>query len=214
VAMAHVEGWQKKKIGASINAALTDAAPTVTVDALRYWTPSKDKEVDFAEVRQYILDLRGRGFDIEVVSFDQWESSDMKVFLQSYGMNVDKLSIKKPHYQNFLGILMDERLQAPQDETAIEELLQLRQTKNDKIDHQSTGYNDISDALCGAIYQAVTLTERDYSDTIEIKTIKNVRQEARNEHNEERNKIKNLVEAPKKAMPNELASYLTQFRMI
>jgi len=212
VAMAHVSGWSQKRFGSGQRAQLQEASPSVTVDALRYWTPTRNNEVDFAEVRDYITSLAARGFDIQCVSFDQWESDDMMRYLKNYGLHTEKLSIKKPHYQNMLGILMDDRLLAPEDETAVTELLQLRQLKGDKIDHPSNGHNDIADALCGAISQATAKTPLTHTDTIEVKSIRTVVQENRNSVPPKKND--GVIRAPKKSMPTELQDYLSSLRVI
>ena len=67
VAIAHVDHWVTMKVAGQMK----DAAPKVVVDAVRWWTPTSDKSVDFAEVRDYILSLRSRGFNIKVVTFDR-----------------------------------------------------------------------------------------------------------------------------------------------
>jgi hypothetical protein len=61
VAMGHVVKWEKREIGKFT----TEPAPVVKIDALRYWIPKKDKEVDFTDVREYILDLARKGFSIK-----------------------------------------------------------------------------------------------------------------------------------------------------
>ena len=59
VALAHVEGWVTMKIGENYK----QAAPRVVVDAVRYWTPTASKSVDFTEVKDYIISIRDREFN-------------------------------------------------------------------------------------------------------------------------------------------------------
>jgi len=73
VAMAHVDRW----VNIKVTNEYSQPAPIVSVDAVRYWTPTPDKSVDFTEVKDYILSLRTRGFNIVVCTFDRWNSHDM-----------------------------------------------------------------------------------------------------------------------------------------
>ena len=93
VAMAHVQRW----VNVKITDTYSQPAPIVEVDAVRYWTPTADKSVDFAEVRDYILQLRTAGFKIRVCTFDRWNSHDMMQQLKAYGINTETLSVAKKH---------------------------------------------------------------------------------------------------------------------
>jgi hypothetical protein len=59
--------WATSSSGSEreIGPVTTEPAPVIKIDALRYWIPKKDKEVDFTEVREYILDLARKGFKIK-----------------------------------------------------------------------------------------------------------------------------------------------------
>jgi hypothetical protein len=156
VSLAHVDKWVTMKI----SGAMTDAAPYVVVDALRYWTPTKEKVVDFTEVKNYILSLKQRGFNIKRVTFDRWNSYDMMEQLKAQGMACETLSVAKKHYEDMLLCIMEERVSGPQIPLLIEELLQLRIVKRDKVDHPRKGSKDLADATCGAIYNAISLTPK------------------------------------------------------
>jgi hypothetical protein len=67
VSMAHIE----KFVSVKVTDTYSQPAPIVKVDAVMYWTPTSDKSVDFAEVRDYILSLRSRGFNIRICTFDR-----------------------------------------------------------------------------------------------------------------------------------------------
>jgi hypothetical protein len=156
VSLAHVDKWVTMKI----SGAMTDAAPYVVVDAVRYWTPTKEKVVDFTEVKNYILSLKQRGFNIKRVTFDRWNSYDMMEQLKAQGMACETLSVAKKHYEDMLLCIMEERVSGPQIPLLIEELLQLRIVKRDKVDHPRKGSKDLADATCGAIYNAISLTPK------------------------------------------------------
>lgn len=135
VAMAHVDKWEQRHIGNG----LTEPAPVVIVDQVRYWTPSKTKNVDFSEIREYILSLKRRGFDIRKVTFDRWESADTMKYLAERGLSTERLSVAKKHYSDFAIVVAEERVVGPNIELLINELLELKITNNDKVDHPRKG---------------------------------------------------------------------------
>ncbi len=211
VALAHVEKWEQRNIGGK----LTEPAPVIVVDQVRYWTPSKTKNVDFTEIREYILSLKRRGFNIRLVTFDRWESADTMQYLNERGMKSERLSVAKKHYEDFAMVIAEERVVGPQIELLIEELLQLRIMKNDRVDHPRKGSKDLSDAVCGAIYNAIAHTPRNLDETIEVKTLESVRREIRrNEIEEEPVKNSNVITAPKRNMPPELENFLSRLKVL
>lgn len=164
VAMAHVEGWEKIKFGNQYS----EPAPRVIVDAVRHWTPRSDKNVDFDEVRNYILALRSRGFNIKMVTFDRWNSIDSIAMLQRAGMEADRLSVKKMHYDDLSLLVQEERVKGPEIQLLIDELLELRIMKGEKVDHPRKGSKDLADAVTGAVYNAVAYTIPAENTVIEI----------------------------------------------
>ena len=156
VSLAHVDKWVTMKMAG----AYTDAQPHIIVDAIRYWTPTKERAVDFTEVKKYIISLKQRGFNIKKVTFDRRNSFDMMEQLKSYGMNCEILSVAKKHYDDMLLCVMEERLSGPRLPLLIDELLELRIVKKDKVDHPRKGSKDLADATCGAIYNAISLTPK------------------------------------------------------
>ena len=203
VALAHVDKWVTHGEGS-----LTDVYPSVRIDALRYWEPSKFEPMDYKKVTDFILALKKRGFNLRLVTFDRWNSNDTMNYLSQHHIETDTLSVANKHYDDFLSVLYDERLVGPKDEKLIEELRELRYIK-DKIDHPRTGYKDLSDAVCGAIYNAVTYTIKPQNQNIEVVTYKSLmRQQAEREQ-----QPSGVIRPPKKPMPQELAEQLEQFNI-
>lgn len=204
VAMAHVERWETRKVGFITS----EPGPVVVVDCVRYWTPSKTKSVDFADVREFIKSLRNRGFDIRLTTFDRWESADMMKYLNGIGMKSERLSVAKKHYEDMAMVVGEERLLGPHITLLIDELLQLQIMKNDKVDHPRKGSKDLSDAVCGAIFNAIALTPRDNANVIEARTWQDVKEVERNTIKED-----GVIRAPSK-MPPDLQEYLTKLSLI
>jgi hypothetical protein len=213
VAMGHVVKWESRVIGP----VTTEPAPVIKIDALRYWIPKKDKEVDFTEVREYILNLARKGFKIKLVTFDQWESADMRKYLEQAGLKTDKLSVAIKHYTDFAVAVQEGRLEGPNDKLLQEELLQLRIMQNGKIDHMRQGYKDLSDATCGAIFNCISLTPRNLTVEVDVRNIKDVRREVRNDTVEkqlEAQANRNVIRAPKREMPAGIADWLSGIKAL
>lgn len=208
VAMAHVEKWEQRNIGGK----LTEPAPIVIVDQVRFWTPTKAKNVDFTEIREYILALKRRGFDIRLVTFDRWESADTMKYLNEKGLKSERLSVAKKHYEDFAMVVAEQRVVGPSIELLINELLELRIMKNDKVDHPRKGSKDLSDAVCGAIYNSIAHTPRNLDDNIEVKTIDSIRREII--ENKIQDKNDGVIRAPKRKMPKELEEFLARISTI
>lgn len=215
VSLAHVEKWVQKKIGGQINEVL----PFVVVDAVRWWTPKPGKDVDFADVREYITGLRRRGFDLRLVTFDRWNSEDQMKYLRSVGINSEVLSVAKKHYEDLSWVIYDQRLIGPDVKLLREELLALRIMPNDKIDHPRSGSKDLADATCGAVHNAIAHTPRDEYASIEVQTYESHRRAeivARQEELDMMRERGNVIEAPrnKTEMPDDLADYLSKLEII
>jgi phage terminase large subunit-like protein len=204
VALAHVDHWRSQRVMGQTSI----PAPFVVVDAVRYWTPTTDKSVDFTEVKDYILDLKRMGFDIRLVTFDRWNSHDMMQQLKEYGMKSETLSVAKKHYEDMALAVYEDRLRGPALDILIKELLRLRINK-DKVDHPRQGSKDLADAVCGAIYNSISLTPRNTDRTIEVYTPK----EVMNPDNLDKKDEPGVIRAPS-AMPQELSDAMSRMRII
>jgi len=169
VALAHVQKWVNVKVTNDYS----QPAPIVEVDAVRFWTPTADKSVDFTEVKDYILSLRTLGFKIRVCTFDRWNSHDMMQQLKQYGINTEILSVAKKHYDDMAMVVLEERLRGPHIKLLIDELLQLR-IMRDKVDHPRKGSKDLADAVCGSIYNAISRTRFDNNPEVDIHTFESM----------------------------------------
>jgi len=215
VALAHVEKFVQKKIGGQINEVL----PYVIVDAVRWWTPKPGKDIDFADVRDYITGLKRRGFDLKLVTFDRWNSNDQIKYLRGAGINSEILSVAKKHYEDLSWVVYDQRILGPDIPLLRKELLQLRITPSDKIDHPRTGSKDLADATCGAVHNAITYTPRDDFGTIEVQTYESIRRievEMERQALDSAREGDNVIEVPReqRAMPDDIADYLTRLEIL
>jgi hypothetical protein len=204
VSMAHIE----KFVSVKVTDTYSQPAPIVKVDAVMYWTPTSDKSVDFAEVRDYILSLRSRGFNIKICTFDRWNSHDMMQQLKQYGINTQTLSVAKKHYDDMAMVVLEERLNGPHIPLLVDELLELR-IMRDKVDHPRKGSKDLADAVCGSIYNAISLTREAFGD-IEVHDYASVKKQYRESLTQE---SPNLIKAPS-AMPRDLSEALSGMEIV
>ena len=205
VALAHVEKWVKTRTFNDIDIVV----PIVKVDAVRWWTPTADKAVEFTDVKNYILEVRNRGFRLSKVTFDRWNSFDIMNELKSFGINTETLSVAKKHYEDMQMLVSEERILGPAINLLTEELLQLRIIR-DKVDHPRKGSKDLADAVCGAIYNAISGTPKDSgSREIEVHTYKSMVRQDRLEMEE-----RNVIFAPKREIPDGMKDYLINIGMI
>jgi hypothetical protein len=204
VSLAHVEKWVKTH---TINE-VDIVVPVVVVDAIRWWTPTANKPVEFADVKNYILELRNRGFRLKKVTFDRWNSFDIMNELKAYGINTETLSVAKKHYEDMKMLVSEERIIGPSIDLLKEELVQLRIVR-DKVDHPRKGSKDLSDAVCGSIYNAIANTPKNMNQEIEIHTYASIGRAERKELEGE-----NTIRAPKAPMNDQIKDYLVNIGMI
>jgi hypothetical protein len=204
VSLAHVQKW----VNVKVTDTYSQPAPIVEVDAIRYWTPTADKSVDFTEVKDYILALRTKGFKIKICTFDRWNSHDMMQQLKQYGINTEILSVAKKHYDDMAMVVLEERLHGPHIPLLIDELLQLK-IMRDKVDHPRKGSKDLADAVCGSIYNAISRTRFDSNQEIKIHTYESMSFE---DHNTEEVFVQNMIRAPR--MPEDLKESIDRMMTI
>ena len=168
VAIAHVEKWVNIQV---INN-YEQVAPIVVVDAVVWWEPKIEGPVNLSEVKQWIQNLRRMGFDVGMVSFDRWQSFDIQNELKQVGMRTDTVSVAKKHYEDMAMLVYEERLVMPAIELLFDELTQLKIMKNDRVDHPRKKSKDLADAVCGAIFGAISHTPKDNNAEIDVHTFR------------------------------------------
>lgn len=173
VAMGHVEHWQQISIGGSLE---QDAKPYIVIDLFRVWEPTHANPVDNVQVTDFILEL-AKHFNVVKTTFDRWGSIDIMKYLEERGVDNERQSLVRSHYEEFKYAVQDKRLKGPYDKRFAKELKHLIITKTGKVDHPDgkEHYNDISEAVCGVINNCVkdALEELD----VKIVTISSIKQE-------------------------------------
>jgi hypothetical protein len=167
VAISHVDKW----VGVEYSSGYTAVQPYVVTDAIAYWKPGVGKPVDLKEVKDWIILVRSLGFHVDLITFDRWGSLDMQRDLIGLGFKCETLSVAKKHYEDLMVIMYEDRLKMPNIDVLEDELRNLRVVK-DKIEHpRSASGKDLSDALCGSVFNAATRSPRADDIIIEIHDI-------------------------------------------
>jgi len=169
VAIAHVDKW----VSVQVIKNYEEISPVVVVDAVAWWEPKTEGPVNLSEVKQWIQNLRRLGFNIGMVTFDRWQSFDIQNELKSVGIKTDTVSVSKKQYEDMAMLVYEERLAMPSIELLFEELTELKITKNGKnVDHPRKLSKDLADAVCGAIFGAISYTPKDTNLEVEVHTFK------------------------------------------
>ena len=166
VALAHVDKWVKVQVTDTFE----QIVPIVVVDLIAWWEPKKEGPVDLSDVKNWILALRRKGVNLGQVTFDRWNSFDIQKELQSVGVKTDTLSVLKPQYEDLAMLVYEDRVVLPHIELLLNELTELKVVNDRKVDHPRKGSKDLADAMCGAVYNAISLTPRDVEQEIDIHT--------------------------------------------
>ena len=202
VAIAHVDKW----VNIQVIKDYQQVAPIVIVDAVAWWEPKTEGPVNLSEVKQWIQNLRRLGFDIGMVSFDRWQSFDIQNELKQVGMRTETVSVAKKHYEDMAMLIYEDRLAMPAIDLLFEELTELKIMRGNKVDHPRKSSKDLADAVCGAIYGAISHTPRLTNQVVEIHTFKDRPKPKVDE------KQDNVIQY--KPMPEKVKDYLDSFGLI
>jgi hypothetical protein len=202
VAIAHVDKWVNIQVGKDYQQVM----PIVVVDAVAWWEPKVEGPVNLSEVKQWIQNLRRLGFNIGMVSFDRWQSFDIQNELKQVGMRTETVSVAKKHYEDMAMLVYEDRLIMPAIDLLFEELIELKIVKQNRVDHPRKSSKDLADAVCGAIFGAISHTPKNQNLEVEVHTFKD--------------RPKTVLDTDKdnviqyKPMPKEVKEYLARFDLI
>lgn len=206
VAVAHVDKW----VNIQVIKDYEQVAPVVVVDAVAWWEPKIEGPVDLSEVKQWIQNLRRVGFDIQLVTFDRWQSFDIQNELKAVGMKTETLSVAKKHYEDMAMLIYEERLVMPMLDLLFEELTELKIMRNNRVDHPRKKSKDLADAVCGAVYNAISHSTRDTNLTVDIHTFSS-RPKSSSDFNKSQ---ENVIQYKTKEIPDDVRSYLERFNIL
>jgi len=202
VAIAHVDKW----VNIQVIKDYEQVAPIVVVDAVAWWEPRAEGPVNLSEVKQWIINLRRQGFNIGMVSFDRWQSFDIQNELQAVGIRTETVSVAKKHYEDLAMMIYEERVSIPRIPILLEEMSELKIMKGNRVDHPRKKSKDLSDAVTGAVFGAISHTPKNNNTEIEVHTWST---SARLAEKEQR-----MVELDNPKMPDDVRDFLDGFNLI
>ena len=204
VAIAHVEKW----VNIQVIKDYEQIAPIVVVDAVAWWEPRSEGPVNLSEVKQWIQNLRRVGFNIGLVSFDRWQSFDIQNELKSVGIRTDTVSVAKKHYEDMAMLIYEDRVVMPAIDILFEELTELKIMKGNRVDHPRKSSKDLADAVCGAIYGAISHTPRNMNQEVEVHTFRDRPKESLDRYD------KSVIQYRSQPSEKDVEDYLSQFNLL
>ena len=202
VAIAHVDKW----VNIQVIKDYEQVAPIVVVDAVAWWEPRAEGPVNLSEVKQWIINLRREGFNIGMVSFDRWQSFDIQNELQAVGIKTETVSVAKKHYEDLAMMIYEERVAIPMIPLLLEEMSELKIMKGNRVDHPRKKSKDLADAVCGAVFGAISHTQKTNNAEIEIHTWSSSTRLAE--------KQQRMVELDNREIPNDVKDFLDKLNLI
>lgn len=187
VAMSHVKNWREETVVMVDDEGAEDhqvvRLPSVKVDFVTSYgadiLSEPAREIQIRWVRQLVMELRQKGFNIVSVSYDQFQSADSMQILTAQGIESMRVSadVSEAVWKNLRDLMYEGRIDMPHRQTLLDELLSLEKLINGKVDHPATGSKDEADALACSVMRAVEVGGQE-SETGEVATLRSNRFEA------------------------------------
>jgi hypothetical protein len=203
VAIAHVDKWVNLQVVKDYE----QVAPIIIVDAVVWWEPKVEGPVNLSDVKQWIQNLRRQGFNLGMVTFDRWQSFDIQQELQAVGIRTDTVSVGKRHYEDLAMMVYEERIAMPRIPLLLDELSELKIINDKKVDHPRKKSKDLSDAVTGAVFGALSHTPKNPNIEIDIHTWSTSAKKLAEEQ-------QRMVELTSRKMPEDVQDYLDNFNLL
>jgi hypothetical protein len=203
VAIAHVDKWVNLQVVKDYE----QVAPIIIVDAVVWWEPKVEGPVNLSDVKQWIQNLRRQGFNLGMVTFDRWQSFDIQQELQAVGIRTDTVSVGKKHYEDLAMMIYEERVAMPHIPLLLDEMSELKIINDKKVDHPRKKSKDLSDAVTGAVFGALSHTPKNPNIEIDIHTWSTSAKKLAE-------KEQRMVELDNREMPEEVRDYLGNLNLL
>lgn len=171
IALAHVYGTQDKLVKQG-DESMVMQLPLVEVDLVTSFIASTNGEIDFTLVREFVLEIRARGFRLDLISLDGYQSVEMVQNFQKLGIETKIRSIDADSapYDDLKTLIYESRIKGYSVPRTItrggstivryvleDELEKLVQMFGRKVDHRVGSSKDEGDAVSGAVQGALEL---------------------------------------------------------
>jgi len=129
-----------------------DELPVGYIDLMTRFKASPTREIQFDEVRDFILYFKGKGFHIEKCSFDHFQSVDSIQILTNKGITAEVLSIQIDAYMTMKTMMYEGRLDYYNHKGFLNECRRLELKKGNEVSKPRTSTKDLSDCVAGVCY--------------------------------------------------------------
>jgi len=158
---------------------------TVVIDLMLRIKAPVGGEINFAEIRGMIFELRARGFEIVGVTYDGWNSIDSLQILQQHGFQCSVLSVDKDTcaYDTLKEKIYEGKFKCYRYEPFLEEMKRLELVEGKKVNHPPiNGSKDVTDAVASVVYNCVANPNNFQfwfgNDTLKRKTQEEIKKES------------------------------------
>ena len=148
-----------------------DEGDVVVVDLMMRIKAPLNGEIHFSDIREMIFELDRRGFRIDRVTFDGWQSIDSIQILKKAGFKSEVLSVDRDTraYDTLKEKIYTGKLKCYRYEPFLHELRRLELKEGVKVDHPPhIGSKDVTDAVAGAVFMTVQRTGKVREVTAEV----------------------------------------------
>lgn len=165
IAMCHVKAWTDySETNLEGEKRRVESRPIIKVDFVGSFesdmteTPVP-REIRIAWARELCYELQRRGFNVKLMTFDGFQSTDSMQQLRARGIESYRVSTDMTNepMNTMKELIYEGRLEAYYRKVVMDEIKALTQLRNGRIDHPPGGSKDEADALAGAIMGALEL---------------------------------------------------------
>lgn len=154
-AMGYVQGYKAVTRRNEEGIEYTMKAPIIVIEFMLRIKPPKGGEIQFADVRSLVYELRSYGYPIRRVTYDSFQSKDSQQQFKQAG--IDSVTVSADTnpavYEAYKNALYEDRLITYHYDPLFEETIRLeRNEKKNKVDHPANGSKDVADAVAGVCY--------------------------------------------------------------
>ena len=157
-----------------------EGATKIYIDLVMRMQGSKEAHIKISKIRDYIYALTALGFNLELITYDGFQSTDSLQILESKGYEVELLSVDRttvPYY-DLKEAINENRLdyyniksgtdEPSASEVLVRELMCLEEIEGKKIDHPPKGSKDVADGVAGVVHNVIRRTEYFGEVTVDI----------------------------------------------
>lgn len=170
IASSYLEKFIKtKSIDPVSGEVFINETPVFRTDFVMEVTAKPGHEVPIYKLKQLIFDLRARGYPIQRVSTDGYQSSNLRQDLTLKGVKASLISLDRTTdgFTIYRDAILERRYSGPNTAKLEKELTELEEVQygnHVKVDHPEGGSKDVADAAAGSVYNCYLNYQEDRAD--------------------------------------------------